>query len=125
MKKSEALDLGMRGIITLMSQEQDKKKQNELNKALKMLAAMFILEERKESKQYYLSSWPQNAAESLLGALKLILNFILFKNNIIGVRLPMLRESQCLSGCTGSFSFVLAPGYPYSILKKFFYIIIV
>ena len=50
MKKSEALDLGMRGIITLMSQEQDKKKQNELNKALKMLAAMFILEERKESK---------------------------------------------------------------------------
>ena len=50
MKKSEALDLGMRGIITLMSQEQDQDKLKKLDEALKMLAAMFILEARKESR---------------------------------------------------------------------------
>lgn len=50
MKKSEALDLGMRGIIVLMQEEKDENKRAELNEALKILATMFILEERKESK---------------------------------------------------------------------------
>ena len=52
MKQSEVLDYAMRGVIVLMSQEQDEKKQEEMNQALKRLATMFIEAERKERKEY-------------------------------------------------------------------------
>lgn len=48
MKQSVVLDWAMRGVIELMSQEQDEKKKEELNLALKKLAVMFIEAERKE-----------------------------------------------------------------------------
>ena len=48
MKQSEVLDWAMRGVIELMSQEQDDKKKEELNQALKSLAVMFIEAEREE-----------------------------------------------------------------------------
>ena len=51
MKQSEALDWAMRGVIELMSQEQDEKKKEELNQALKLLAVMFIESEREEVKR--------------------------------------------------------------------------
>ena len=50
MKKSEALDWGMRALIELMSQEQKENIRAEQGEALKLLALMFILEEREESK---------------------------------------------------------------------------
>ena len=50
MKQSEVLDYAMRGVIVLMSQEQDDKKREEMNVALKKLAIMFIEAERKEAK---------------------------------------------------------------------------
>lgn len=50
MKKSEALDWGMRGIIELMDKEQDKNKRTELAEALKELAILCVLEERQEQK---------------------------------------------------------------------------
>ena len=51
MKQSEVLDWAMRGLIELMSQEQDETKQKEMNQALKILASMFIEAERKEVKR--------------------------------------------------------------------------
>lgn len=72
MKKSEALDWGMRALIELMSQEQEENKRAEQGEALKLLASMFILEEREESKQGYLSWRPQNCLERLLEAFKQI-----------------------------------------------------
>lgn len=50
MKRSEVFDWAMRGVIELMSQEQDEKKKEELNQALKLLAVMFIEAEREESR---------------------------------------------------------------------------
>lgn len=72
MKKSEALDWGMRALIELMSQEQNENIRAEQGEALKLLATMFILEEREESNQGYLSLRPQNGLERLLEALKQI-----------------------------------------------------
>ena len=48
MKQSAALDWGMRGLIELMSQEQDEEKIKEMNVALKLLATMFVEAERIE-----------------------------------------------------------------------------
>ena len=48
MKKSVVFDYAMRGVIELMSQEQDETKKLELNQALKELAVMFIEAEREE-----------------------------------------------------------------------------
>ena len=50
MKQSEVLDYAMRGVIELMRQEQDEKKQAELNATLKELALMFVLAEQNERK---------------------------------------------------------------------------
>jgi len=51
MKQSEIFDLAMSGIIELMNQEQDEKKKEKLNQALKELAMMFVLAEREERKE--------------------------------------------------------------------------
>ena len=48
MKQSEVLDYAMRGLIVLMSQEQDEKKLKEMDQALKKLATMFVEAERAE-----------------------------------------------------------------------------
>ena len=51
MKQSEVLDYAMRGLIVLMSQEQDEKKLKEMDQALKKLATMFVEAERAEVEQ--------------------------------------------------------------------------
>ena len=51
MKRSEVLDLAMSGVIELMHQEQDEKKKEKLNLALKELAMMFVLAEREEREE--------------------------------------------------------------------------
>ena len=55
MKQSAVLDWAMRGLIELMSQEQNEEKQKEMNQALKLLAIMFVEAEREEREQGYLS----------------------------------------------------------------------
>lgn len=70
MKQSEALDWAMRGVIELMGQEQDEKKKEELNQALKLLAVMFIEAERKEVKRQFYTCGRNLFSESLLDALK-------------------------------------------------------
>ena len=72
MKRSEVLDYAMRGIIELMRQEQNEKVKVELDIALKELAMMFVLAEREESEQGYLSCLRKKASESAQGALKVI-----------------------------------------------------
>ena len=70
MKQSEALDWAMRGVIELMGQEQDEKKKEELNLALKLLAVMFIESEREEVKRQFYTCGRNLFSESLLDALK-------------------------------------------------------
>lgn len=72
MKQSEVLDWAMRGLIELMSQEQDETKQKEMNQALKILASMFIEAERKEVKRQFYTCGRNLFSESLLDALKLM-----------------------------------------------------
>ena len=72
MKQSEVLDWAMRGVIELMSQEQDDKKKEELNQALKSLAVMFIEAERKEVNRQFYTSGRNLFSQSLLDALKLM-----------------------------------------------------
>ena len=72
MKQSEVLDYAMRGIIELMRQEQNEEKKMELDIALKELAMMFILAEREERGQGYLSCLRKKASESALGAFNAI-----------------------------------------------------
>ena len=48
MKLTEALDWAMRGVIDAMQREPDEERKKELNQALRELAHMFVIEERKE-----------------------------------------------------------------------------
>ena len=69
MKRSEVLDYAMRGIIELMRQEQNEKVKVELDQALKELAMMFVLAEREENEQGYLSYLRGSPLKRPLGGL--------------------------------------------------------
>lgn len=69
MKRSEVLDYAMRGVIELMRQEQNEKVNAELNQALKELAMMFVLAEREENEQGYLSYLRKGPLKRPLGGL--------------------------------------------------------
>lgn len=72
MKRSEVLDYAMRGIIELMRQEQNEKVKVELDIALKELAMMFVLAEREENEQGYLSCLRGSPLKRPLGGLNAI-----------------------------------------------------
>ena len=72
MKQSVIFDYAMQGIIVLMQNEPDEDKKQELNQVLKELAMMFVLAEREEREQQYLSCLPQSRLEELLDGLELM-----------------------------------------------------